>query len=170
MFSCPCSLATLERTMQAPRAVTATLDKLRRKLRVFPGFRIADNGVCLLYNAKPRQDGYISVTFRHPLTSKLTCSSVHRVAVMLDRGTLSLPRHLDASHLCHNKACILMAHISLEPREVNTKRRLCAREGRCRGHPKEGGSHYPPCLKDKVGLLVCRYDDLTTLTCSLVKR
>lgn len=73
---------------------------LAEKVVCFPGVQKAVNGVRLLYNQNPRPDGYIIVTFRHPQTGRVTSCSCHRAAVMLERGTVSLPLELDASHIC----------------------------------------------------------------------
>ena len=117
------------------------MDALWRRLYVCPGSMMAANGVCLLYNGTPRPDGYIHVSYRHPVTGTVSSSSVHRIAVVLSTGTLDLPRHLDASHLCHNKTCILVGHVSLEPRAINCQRRRCVSEGQCLGH-----APFPNCL------------------------
>lgn len=127
---------------------------LRHKLWVCPGFTKAINGVCLLYNGSPRADGYIKISYRHPETGISTTSTVHRMSSMLSRGTFQLASNLDASHLCHNRTCILLDHISLEPRAVNCQRRLCVKEGRCLRHRREEGSFYPECL---LQLRLCWY-------------
>lgn len=49
---------------------------------------------------------------------------------------------MHVSHLCHNKLCIRLNHLSLEPQSVNNSRKTCALEGQCEGH----GSSFPRCL------------------------
>lgn len=118
-----------------------TMEAIRKRLFVSPGSHISDNGVCLLYDGCPRGDGYSTISFRDPVTGSVRSSSVHRLSVMLGQGNLDLPQNLDASHLCHNKTCILAEHISLEPRRVNCQRRMCVSAGKCHGH-----GDYPACL------------------------
>ena len=120
-------------------------DKLLRafkiKLTVFPGFQVAANNFCLLYNGDQNAQGYSKVSYRTPLTGHSTSSNIQRIAVMVRQGTLDLDPRLDASHLCHNPLCINVDHIHLEPRKVNCQRRRCVSEGQCLGH--EG---HPECL------------------------
>ena len=38
------------------------------------------------------------------------------------------------SHLCHNKLCCSIEHLTLEPLAINIQRNTCMREGTCVGH------------------------------------
>ena len=118
-----------------------TMEALKNRIFICPGSIVARNGVCKLYNAIPLSNGYISLSFRHPVSGKVTNATVQRVAVMVHRGTFNLPKDLDASHLCHNKTCTVVEHISIEPRHINSQRRRCVQEGQCLGH-----GHFPECL------------------------
>ena len=117
------------------------MEALRNRIFVSPGFTLASNGVCKLFSGTPSSNGYITLSFRNPVTGNVTSATVQRVVTMLHRGTLDLPRELDASHLCHNKTCIVLEHISMEPRKINSQRRRCVMEGQCLGH-----GVYPECM------------------------
>ena len=118
------------------------LASLREQLAC-SGIQTASNDECRLYVAKDAKDnGYINVTYRHPVTGRRACSNIHRLALMLSGGTFKeLPSDLDASHLCHNKICVRLSHLSLEPRQVNLSRKRCVKAGQCKGHLS-----YPECL------------------------
>ncbi|KAK7443978.1 hypothetical protein BaRGS_00040433 [Batillaria attramentaria] len=107
------------------------MDAMRHRLYVCPGYVLAANGICQLFQGCAGPNGYMRLSYRHPVSGQVTSTTAHRAAVMVARGCLGLPPHLDASHLCHNKACILPTHISLEPREVNCQRRGCITAGQC---------------------------------------
>ena len=49
--------------------------------------------------------------------------------------------NLECSHLCHNKQCIFIDHLVMEPHKINIKRQECNRKKLCLGH--EG---YPKCI------------------------
>ena len=40
----------------------------------------------------------------------------------------------EVSHLCHNKFCILLSHLTLEPKARNLYRRACNKRRSCYGH------------------------------------
>ena len=47
----------------------------------------------------------------------------------------------EISHLCNNKKCINISHLSLEPHAINTQRRPCQSMSICLGH-----GIYPACI------------------------
>ncbi|KAK7498656.1 hypothetical protein BaRGS_00010033 [Batillaria attramentaria] len=94
------------------------MDAMRHRLYVYPGYVLAGNGICQLFQGYAGPNGYMKLSYRHPGSGQVTSTTAHRAAVMVARGCFDLPPHLDASHLCHNKACILPTHISMEPREA----------------------------------------------------
>ena len=65
---------------------------------------------------------------------------VHRVRMMCSLRTTQFPAGYEASHLCHNKLCLSVHHLSLEPNWVNMQRGRCSQHG-CSGHPG-----YPNCV------------------------
>ena len=127
------------------RPYLLSMEGLKLKLEVFPGFVLAENGVCRIFQGLEREDGYCYITLRVPEEGGLvrkTSATVQRVAIMVGLGVYDLPpSSLDASHLCHNKKCINISHINMEPRQVNVRRKACIGEGRCLGHGEE-----PECL------------------------
>ena len=44
---------------------------------------------------------------------------------------------MDVSHLCHLKSCIKVAHLNLETRSMNNKRKACVKVKKCYGHDPE---------------------------------
>ncbi len=59
--------------------------------------------------------------------------SAHRLAYWVFIGHCDTVGY-DASHLCHNKKCIRIDHISMEPTHINQSRKHCSNEGRCFTH------------------------------------
>ena len=113
------------------------LQKLKDK---FCYVKLGGNGFCHIFDTCSTSD-YIRVAYMHPSTGRRTTVSVGRAAVMLKEGTVFLSKDCEASHLCHNKACVLASHISFEPHSVNNSRKTCVNEGMCIGH-----TVYPDCL------------------------
>lgn len=66
---------------------------------------------------------------------------VHRLVVMISLKVKILPDDFEVSHLCHNKSCCNLEHLSLEPHYVNGKRMQCKTQSKCQGHDE-----YPNCL------------------------
>ena len=81
------------------------------------------------------------MSFRHPATGKVTSATVGRAVVMTELETVNLDKDYEASHLCHNKTCILKSHICFEPHSENMRRKVCVNEGACLGH-----GVFPDCL------------------------
>ena len=66
---------------------------------------------------------------------------VHRLVVMVNLRVSMLPKDKEVSHICHNKSCCNLDHLSFESHKVNAKRMTCKSKGNCDGH----GEH-PNCL------------------------
>ena len=115
----------------------ACLKKIRDQLYFS---KLGANGVCKLYDSI-NTDGYIRVSFNHPSTGTRTTCTIGRAVVMLKQGTFYIDKDLEASHLCHNKVCILGDHINFEPHSINNNRKACVNTGWCLGHGK-----FPDCL------------------------
>ena len=60
--------------------------------------------------------------------------NAHRLALMIKLGTVDVPESLEASHLCHEPACVKLAHLEAEPKELNDQRKTCNEEKCCMGH------------------------------------
>ena len=54
----------------------------------------------------------------------------------------------ECSHLCHNKQCILINHMVMEPHKINVARQECNRKKQCLGH-----DGYPKCISLCVKLM-----------------
>ena len=108
------------------------------KLYIDPGHRRDEVTGCLLYKGSVRQtDGYCHITYLNG--NNWTSMSAHRAALMVEKRG-KLPK-LQASHLCHEKTCINPEHLNLESAAINNRRKICANENRCTGHPG-----YPDCI------------------------
>ena len=59
---------------------------------------------------------------------------VHRLAFFLVDPNRELNPILHVSHLCHNKLCINVKHLSYESSSVNNARQTCRMNGECTGH------------------------------------
>ena len=105
--------------------------------------KLGENGVCQVYDAQVDKNGYTKLCYRHPSDGKWTTVTSGRAVVMVKKEkTIFLDDKKEASHLCHNKTCVLPEHIVFEDHSINNQRKTCVREGRCIGH----GPQHPECL------------------------
>ena len=74
--------------------------------------------------------------------SDSTVRGVHQIRLMCALRVTHFQPDYETSHLCHNKLCVNIDHLSLEPHSVNTQRRACVTNGRCIGH----GAPYKNCI------------------------
>lgn len=58
----------------------------------------------------------------------------HRLNFFLSHHPTTLSSNRHVSHLCHNKKCISINHLSYEPQAINIKRNMCKLNGECSGH------------------------------------
>lgn len=58
---------------------------------------------------------------------------VHRLAYFLESAHILNPK-MHVSHLCHNKTCVRLSHLSYEPQAVNNARKSCSLTKECSGH------------------------------------
>lgn len=59
---------------------------------------------------------------------------VHRLAYFIEKSPIELSPCIHVSHLCHNKLCINLDHLSYESNSVNNARKVCQANGECTGH------------------------------------
>ena len=59
---------------------------------------------------------------------------VHRVKYFFHNNCEPMTKEQHVSHLCHNKLCVKIEHLSLEPASINNNRQICKNEGECTGH------------------------------------
>ena len=71
-------------------------------------------------------------------TGKYMDKLVHRAMYIIGHHLITLEPNLDdfghpydVSHRCHNKLCINLSHLSLEPRAINNNRNICKNEKKC---------------------------------------
>ena len=91
-------------------------------------------GPCCLWNGPTDRDGYgvQRITVRAGCRLKFR---VHRMSFFLLSPTFRPldPKH-HVSHLCHNKLCLKLDHLSYEPAHINNARKVCQSTGECTGH------------------------------------
>ena len=95
-------------------------------------FRYNIIGTCHVWYGMTREHGYgvIRPTFR----GKKQVFTVHRLQYFLSNNCHFTDKSYHVSHLCHNKLCLNIEHLSLEPAEVNIERNQCKRLQTCFGH------------------------------------
>lgn len=102
------------------------------KLNLLKKIQISADQECHIWTGQRRNKGYglCEIRFR-ARKIKLT---VHRLVYYIYNGCVFIPSHLHVSHICHNKLCVRLEHLSLEPPNINNKRQVCKNEGLCTGH------------------------------------
>lgn len=91
-----------------------------------------ESDFCHNWTGQQTRKGYGQFEFR--LRGKKFKVSIHRLIYYLKNNCINLPTNLHVSHLCHNKLCIKIEHLSLEPARVNNSRQVCKNDGNCTGH------------------------------------
>ena len=90
-------------------------------------------GDCHVWQGRLDVNGYgeIRIQFRG---SRLSLKA-HRVLFAMSQPDIYLQSpNNDVSHLCFNRNCVKITHLSLEPHAVNNKRLTCKNDGVCYGH------------------------------------
>ena len=94
--------------------------------------------------SKKKTSRYPIHTFRYLITEngvtrrKRADHYVQHVVWFLRHGTVPVKDALEVSHLCHDSRCLNVAHLTLEPGDINKERyRKCVKDGQrlCQGHP-----------------------------------
>ena len=80
------------------------------------------------------RDRYGYGIFRMTFRDRRLGLPAHRVAYFIYRDFRRLHRAYHVSHLCHNKLCVNVSHMSLETQKVNKNREGCLLQGSCNGH------------------------------------
>jgi ribosomal protein S16 len=66
--------------------------------------------------------------------SLFNCLRVHRLQMYIHNGCRAIDTVQHVSHLCHNKLCVRIEHLSLETAQINNNRQICKNNGECTGH------------------------------------
>lgn len=87
---------------------------------------------CKTWVGTINKDGYgvIRLMFRNH-RRRVT---VHRLQYFLQNNCMPLSPQLHVSHICHNRLCVKIQHLSLEPCKVNSDRKRCNLDKACTGH------------------------------------
>ena len=106
--------------------------------RLMAGVECGGPGGCLVWTKCTSDQGYgcMNVKWYYPETKvwKYVRRGTHRLAMMCNLRTTQLTAHYHVSHLCHNKLCCSVEHLSLEPNWINAQRAKCLTGGTCPGH------------------------------------
>ena len=114
--------------------------------------RLEASGDCLLWTgfvSTTSGYGMLRVPTNQPKSKRksgTTMRGVHQIRLMCALHVTHFQPDYETSHLCHNKLCAKIDHVSLEPHSVNTQRRACVTNGRCKGH----GALYKNCILNWV--------------------
>ena len=110
-------------------------DSFKRKLRE----KSEVIGHCRIWKGTLNRDGYgiLRCMFR----GKRITLTVHRLNYFLCSHEITLDKNIHVSHLCHQRNCLKISHLSYEPAQVNIHRNMCALNKVCRGH-----HGYPKCI------------------------
>ena len=109
------------------KLTSAEILKLRNKLET----KVVKNKTCKLWSGTQR-NGYGILEFR--FRGKKIKIPVHRLAYYLHNNCHQLSPDIHVSHLCHDKLCCNVEHLSYEPQRINNKRQTCKSNGECSGH------------------------------------
>ena len=90
-------------------------------------------GDCLVWTGATSSRGYGMMRVRWT-DGQSRVMGVHQLGMMCALQSTQFPYGYNVSHLCHNKLCITVGHLSLEPNWANSQRASCLREGTCFGH------------------------------------
>lgn len=87
---------------------------------------------CEVWQGRMNISGYgeIRIMFR----GRRLCLKAHRVMFALNSPDVTLTSDMHVSHLCHNRLCVRVQHLSYEPQLINNKRLVCKNDGECFGH------------------------------------
>ena len=109
--------------------------KERLKPKIEGGTPHGDAERCILWLGGTRA-GYGWVKALLPNGTKKTMNA-QRFIYMVWRASPDIPPYHDISHICHNKMCINLAHLTREPHHINMARKQCCGTGICFGHNEQ---------------------------------
>ncbi len=92
----------------------------------------SDRNDCILYTGRHDRYGYGVIDIKFPSSSRYRPMNVHRLRYMIHVKLTKLsPSQYHVSHLCNNKLCVNISHLSFEPPHINSSRQNCFSENRC---------------------------------------
>lgn len=98
---------------------------------------ISITDTCHIWQGRSDIYGYgeVRIMFR----GTRVCLKAHRAIFAFANKDFILDDSQDVSHLCHNRCCVKLEHLSYEPHSINNQRLVCKNESECCGH--HGYSH-----------------------------
>ena len=97
---------------------------------------------CVKWTGAVSKSGYGTIHLTPPCGRKIH-TTAHRAAYMLSNKLVQIPhfdsrgRRLEISHLCHEKLCINIKHLTLEISKLYREREICCTNRVCLGHKPE---------------------------------
>ena len=134
--------------------------KTRLSAKIENGDPCGDVQRCISWMGCIRANGYGWVK-AEKLTGERQSMNAHRFVYMVYAPCPDIPPYHDISHLCHNKSCVNLAHLSCEMHGINVQRTNCSQMKKCTGH----GNH-PPCIN--LGLKHQQTNQTTLFTSYIV--
>ena len=86
---------------------------------------------CHKWHGSRDKDGYGVLWFK--FRGRRVRVKAHRLCFYIHQGFPSMDGK-NISHICHEKSCINIDHLSLESTAVNNSRKICLNDGECTGH------------------------------------
>ena len=107
-----------------------------QKQRLFENSETNDDSDCILCKLGGETARYSTLSVTFPWIKLKKTIYAHRLIYMLNTKQFELPKDMQVSHKCHNRRCINMQHLSLEPQYVNRDREQCREliPVRCKTH------------------------------------
>ncbi|KAK7500134.1 hypothetical protein BaRGS_00008681 [Batillaria attramentaria] len=86
-----------------------------------------ERAVFFLFGGPPDLHGYSRIGYRDPSSGQVKTVTAHRASWITHFGLNSVGPQLEVSHRCHNKTCVRIDHLSLEPAKPSQSRQeaLC---------------------------------------------
>ena len=106
------------------------------KERIEGKLLLSANGECLEFQGRPNKGGYGVICVTLPPENEKKTYLVHRLYYCLCKNIEIVDlgdNH--CSHLCNNKLCAKIEHLSIEAGYVNNSRKNCFFRRQCSGHP-----------------------------------
>ena len=108
-----------------------------------------ENGECVVWTGCVSKQGYGQFRYkdpRDPPSAGHKTRTSHRIALLLHMKDFDIPSYLQSSHLCNNKLCVNIRHLTFEQNSTNNLRKSCFLQSRCFGHYDVNGNRLPDCL------------------------
>ena len=103
----------------------------KERLKLLISKKIQTVNDCHIWTGEktPSKYGIVRFSFR----GKKIKLKAHRAAYFISCEHYLSPK-MHISHICHQKECVNVKHLSYETQKINNNRQICVHEGICHGH------------------------------------